>query len=126
MTQIRTLVVDDNECWLISIENFLGRIPGIQLVGTAKDGVEALVQVTALQPDLVIIDLVMPEMGGLEATKRLKAEPNAPRIVIVTLFCNPAYQNSAYLAGADGFVEKAEIYDKLPLLIQNLFPSTLV
>lgn len=126
MAEIRTLVADDNECWLMSLVNFLGRIPGVELVGTAKDGRDALIQAAALLPDLVIIDLLMPKMGGLDATKRLKAEPNAPRVVIVTLFGNPAYQSSAIMAGVDGYVEKAELYEKLPLLIQNLFPNTLV
>jgi DNA-binding NarL/FixJ family response regulator len=126
MAVIRTLVVDDNECWLTSLSNFLGRIPSIKLVGTAKEGYEALIKVTNLPTDLVIIDLVMPDIDGLEVAKRLKLKPNPPIVVIVTLFGNPAYRDLAYLAGADGYVEKAELYEKLPLLIQNLFPNPLV
>jgi DNA-binding NarL/FixJ family response regulator len=126
MADIQTLVVDDNECWLTSLSNFLARIPGIKLVGTAKNGHEALVKAAYLPTDLLIIDLVMSDIDGFEVTKRLKLESNPPVIVIVTLFGNPAYQDLAYLSGADGYVEKAELYEKLPLLIQNLFPNPLV
>lgn len=125
MAKIRILLVDDSERCLTAIAKFLVRIPNIQLVGTAKDGPEALIQAASLQPDLVIMDMAMPGMDGLTATRRLKATPNAPRVVIATVLDTSAYQNSANEAGVDGYIDKADLYEKLPSLLQELFPSPL-
>src|SRR5262249_59931152 len=71
----RVLLVDDNHDFLASVERFLSVEPGIAVVGRAASGREALDQVGRLRPEVVVMDLSMPEMDGLEATQRLKPQP---------------------------------------------------
>ncbi|MBI4278559.1 MAG: response regulator, partial [Armatimonadetes bacterium] len=73
-----------------------------------------------LRPDLVIMDLTMPGMNGLEATRRLKARPGAPRVVILSLHDSEAHRAVAAAAGADAYASKSEFGDALLGLIQAL------
>ena len=74
-----------------------------------------------LQPDLVVMDWAMPRMNGLEATRHLKNQSNPPCVVMVTVHSALPYQNAAHAAGADGFLNKNDIEEQLPVLIQSLF-----
>ena len=121
MSIIRTVLVDDYADFIESASQFLSTVPYIQVVGCARSGIEALQAVDRLRPDLVLMDLSMPCMGGLEATRRIKALDGAPRVVIVTLYNNPGYQIAARAAGADGFVSKSEFGEDLVPLIRDLF-----
>jgi len=70
--------------------------------------------------DLVLMDAVMPEMDGFEATRRIKREVNAPLVVIVSLHDSPSARRAAEDAGADGFVAKSELVRTLPGLLASL------
>jgi DNA-binding NarL/FixJ family response regulator len=95
----------------------------IEIVGRALSGRDALEQVALLHPDLVLMDLAMPEMNGLEAARRIKVQPDAPRVVILTLYDNPEYHAVAGAVGADGFVAKSEFGTQLLPLIHKLFAN---
>jgi DNA-binding NarL/FixJ family response regulator len=84
-----------------------------------------LEQTTALRPDLVLMDLAMPGMGGLEATRRLKAEPDAPRVIMLSLHEHPMYRTAALDAGANGFVPKSKLGTALLPMIHSLFPAAI-
>jgi DNA-binding NarL/FixJ family response regulator len=122
MPHIRVFLVDDNLEFLEAATNFLKTDPQLEVVGRATSGHEALEQVAALQPDLVLIDLTMPDMSGLEATQQLKSQPNAPRVAILTLHDNPEYRIRAETVHADGFVPKSEVGTQLLPLIHALCP----
>jgi DNA-binding NarL/FixJ family response regulator len=117
----RVLLVDDNQDFLESAANFLASDPEIEIVGRASSGRCALEQVPVLKPDLVVMDLTMPEMNGLEATRRLKSQPDGPRVIILTLHDNPEYRAAAQEVQADGFVAKSELGLELLPLIRELF-----
>jgi DNA-binding NarL/FixJ family response regulator len=106
---MRVLIVDDNADFLRAAEVFVGRLPGVTEVSVAVSGENALEQVRTWLPDVVLMDLLMPGMDGLEATRRLKASPGGPRVLIVSLFGDSAYRAAATEAGADGFMPKSEI-----------------
>jgi two-component system chemotaxis response regulator CheY len=108
MPPLRLLLVDDSPLFLDSAVQLLSRDPEIEIVGRAFSGEEALTRVAALQPDLVLMDIAMPGMGGLEATRQIKALPKPPRVVILTLYDNPEYRAAAERAGADGFICKSD------------------
>jgi CheY-like chemotaxis protein len=91
------------------------------VVGAARSGQDALYYVEKVHPDLVLMDLVMPEMNGLEATQRIKAQPGAPYVIIVTLYGNSEYRAAAIRAGADGLVAKSTFETQLQSMIQSLF-----
>ncbi|MBI5841863.1 MAG: response regulator transcription factor [Chloroflexi bacterium] len=113
MLPIRILLVDDSAVFLNSVESFLSTDPAVKIVGRALSGRSALEQISSLQPDLVLMDLSMPEMSGLEATRLIKARKDAPCVVILTLHNHPQYRKASQAAGADGFVSKAELGTQL-------------
>ena len=120
---IRVLLVDDNPEFLKSASEFLALQPSLQVVGYAISGAEALEQIPRLAPHLILMDWAMPHMSGLEATQRIKAQKNAPRVVILTLYNIRQYRTAAQLAGADGFISKADWGAQLMPLIQQLFAA---
>jgi DNA-binding NarL/FixJ family response regulator len=121
MLTIRIILVDDSPEFLESAAHFLSIQPSIQIVGRALSGTEALEQAARLQPDLVLVDWAMPEMNGLEAARCLKAQPAAPRVIVLTLYDTPRYRAAAQAAGTDGFVNKADFGAQLMPLIHKLF-----
>jgi DNA-binding NarL/FixJ family response regulator len=117
----RVLLVDDSTEFLQSAAHFLGSEPGVEVIGQASSGGDAVEEVSRLRPDLVLMDLNMPGMNGLEATRRIKSQPDSPRVIILTLHENPEYRAAAEAARADGYVSKSELGDQLLPLIQTLF-----
>jgi DNA-binding NarL/FixJ family response regulator/class 3 adenylate cyclase len=103
---IRVVIVDDQEMVRTGFRLILGATDGLSVVGEAKDGLEALDVVAELQPDVVLMDIRMPEMNGIEATQRITAAPDAPRVVILTTFDLDEYVYDALRAGASGFMLK--------------------
>jgi DNA-binding NarL/FixJ family response regulator len=121
MRSLRVLLVDDSPEFLESAGRLLARHAELQIVGRATSGHEALEQVAALSPDLVLMDLAMPGMTGLEATRRIKALPGAPRIVIMTLYDVAEYRIAARGVSADGFIAKTSMRSGLIPMLEPLF-----
>ncbi|WP_245565208.1 response regulator transcription factor [Nocardioides insulae] len=84
----------------------LGGQPDLQVVGEAPDGAEAMTLIPRVRPDVVLMDIRMPRLNGLEATRRLQREPSPPRIIVLTTFDADEHVVSAVAAGADGFLLK--------------------
>jgi DNA-binding NarL/FixJ family response regulator len=121
MKPVRVVVVDDSPVFRESLCEFLKQHSDIELVGTAASGSEAVRKAEELAPDLLIMDLVMPEMNGLEATRLIKAAPvHRPKVILVTLHEPRPFAKAAASAGADGFVRKAEIPRLLFPMIHHL------
>lgn len=119
--RIRTLIVDDSPVVLDTLGSFLGMLDCFSVVGVARDGAQAVSLAGVLRPDLVLMDLHMPEMNGLEATRHLKARPHAPRVIIMTLDESRNWREAARKAGADGFVPKLDLFEQLPATLRMLF-----
>ena len=119
MMPIRTMLVDDNPEFLRAATNFLRADPQIEFVGQATSGREAIEQVSRLWPDVVIMDLVMPNMSGLKATEQIKAQPEPPYIIILTLYDDPEYRAEAQRVNADGFIPKSDFGTRLLPLIHS-------
>lgn len=103
---VRILLVDNHARFLETASQLLETLPGVEVVGRALSGPEAVEKTARLHPDLIFTDLVMPGMDGLCLTRYLKAQPHAPRIILVTLFDACGYREAALAAGADGFLAK--------------------
>lgn len=106
MAEIRVLIVDDHAILREGLRSLLNLQADIQVVGEASDGQAALELVRQLRPDVVLMDISMPVMDGLEATRRLKQEFPETRILILTQHDNREYVFSLLQAGAVGYVLK--------------------
>jgi DNA-binding NarL/FixJ family response regulator len=117
LTTIKILLVDDNHTFLSAVRNFLAQVPDVQVVAEAYDGCMALVLAAELQPDLVLMDIAMPGMSGLEAAHALKALVQPPQVVFLSMHDGASYRDAARDLGARGFVGKSEfVVDLIPLL----------
>jgi two-component system chemotaxis response regulator CheY len=119
--KIRALLVDDNPEFLDFAARYLAGDEGVEVVGAALSGAEALTLAEKLRPDLALVDLSMPGMNGLDVARLLKSRPDPPRVVLLTMYDNPEYIEAAGKMGADGFVTKAELDTRLLNVIHALF-----
>jgi DNA-binding NarL/FixJ family response regulator len=103
---VRVLVVDDQELIREGIASLLGIQPGIDVVGTARDGREAVEQAIALAADVVLMDVRMPGCDGTEATARIRRERPACQVMMLTTFDDEDYVVQALRAGAAGYLLK--------------------
>ncbi|MFT8637142.1 MAG: response regulator transcription factor [Pseudoclavibacter sp.] len=106
-SEVRVLVVDDHPIVRAGIVAALSGEPGFQIVGEAGDGADALVQADAVAPSLVLMDLRMPGMGGVEATRRLLVAHPGLLVVVLTTYETDEEILSAIEAGASGYLLKA-------------------
>ncbi|PQZ54756.1 MULTISPECIES: response regulator transcription factor [unclassified Microbacterium] len=105
--QIRVLLVDDHALLRAGFRTILDTQPDITVVGEASSGAEAVAQASALRPDVITMDVQMPDMDGIEATRRIVADPAVgAAIAIVTTFDRDDYLYEALDAGASGFLLK--------------------
>jgi CheY-like chemotaxis protein len=122
MNRLKVLLVDDNLEFLEVAAEFLSGQAAIELVGMAQSGRSGVEMVAQTSPDLVIMDLAMPGMNGLEATRRIKAQPSPPHVIIVTMYDGPEVFSLAHDAGADDFITKSDFGDSLLSVAFKLFP----
>jgi DNA-binding NarL/FixJ family response regulator len=104
--KIRVLVVDDHVVVRSGLEQLLATTDDIELVGTASNGNEAIEAVGSLHPDVVLMDLSMPELDGVEATRRISADHPSSRVLVLTSFSDQSRILDALSAGADGYLLK--------------------
>jgi DNA-binding NarL/FixJ family response regulator len=105
-TSTRVLVVDDDPLVRSALTLMLGGQPDVEVVGEAGDGREGVRLAERLQPEVVLMDLRMPGVDGLEATRELHAKPDPPRVIVLTTFDADDHVVAALAAGADGFLLK--------------------
>jgi DNA-binding NarL/FixJ family response regulator len=103
---IRILLADDQTLVRDGFRSILEREPDLEVIGEAGEGQQAVETSRRLRPDVVLMDIRMPVMDGLEATRRLLADPDPPRILVVTTFDRDEYVYQALKAGASGFLLK--------------------
>ena len=113
MDPFRVLLVDDSSTFMAIAARFLSTREGIVLVGAASGGNDALALTAELRPDVILLDLAMPGMSGLEAIPLLREVLPGVGIVALTLLAGNGYQEAALEAGADDFVAKADLTDLL-------------
>jgi len=103
---VQVLVVDDDPLVRGALTLMMGGRDDVTVVGEAADGREGLEAAARLQPDVVLMDLRMPVLGGLEATRELHRKPDPPRVIVLTTFDADEHVLGSIAAGADGFLLK--------------------
>lgn len=117
---VRILVVDDHEHFRNFITSTLRKQPHLQVIGEAQDGPEAVQAVQALQPDLVLLDIGLPTLNGIEAGRRIrKAAPNT-KIVFLTQESSRDTVDAAFNLGASGYVVKGQAGEELIMAIHSV------
>lgn len=123
MTAIKVVLVDDSDAFARAAAAFLKRNGRIAVLAIANSGEQAVELVRQHRPDLVLVDLNMPGMDGLEATRRIKALQAAPKVLAMTLEDFAERECAAIRAGADAFLPKTDLGARLYALIDRLFPG---
>lgn len=124
-SKIRIMLVDDNPTFLRVATAFLQRHDDLLVVGAVEGGEEALAQLLDIQPHVVLLDLAMPGLSGMETIPRLRAAMPHLGIVVLTMLDDSAYRQAVLAAGADGYVRKASMYTDLLPAIRQVVSATL-
>jgi len=111
--KIRVLLVDDHQMMRQGLAALLSAVADIEIVGEAADGRTALDLVRTLQPDVVVMDVGMPELNGIEATRRIRVEHEGVRVIALSTHTDKRYVHHMLAAGACGYVLKIAAHDEL-------------
>lgn len=116
----RILIVEDHNLLRQGLRSLVSTLPDFEVVGEARDGKEGIQQTLMLKPDLVLMDLSMPGMNGMEAAAQIKRRMPDVRIVALTAFKTDEYVREALKCGADGYVLKDASYDELVMALRRV------
>ena len=117
---IRVLIVDDQRMFRTALNRSLGEVTGIEIVGEAGDGEEAVRMAVEHCPDVVLMDIAMPVLGGMEATRRIRAKCPNTRIIGLSVYDNPGMDDLMLAAGAAAYVTKGCDLDMLVETIRSV------
>ena len=109
---LKVLIADDSVMICNRLTEAIQPVPGLEIVGEAHDGVEALQAIGTLKPDVVILDIRLPGINGLGVLEEIKKKPSAPVIIMLTNFPYLQYRQQATTLGADYFFEKSLEFGK--------------
>ena len=121
MKRIKVLIVDDHTLVRDGIRALLALAADIEVVGEAANGREALEKTRELSPDVVLMDLSMPKMSGMEATRRIRREFGGTRVLALTQYDDSEYVVPVIEAGARGFITKMAAFSELAAAIQAVY-----
>lgn len=117
---IRVIIVDDHAVVRSGLQQFLATTGDIELVGMAADGLEAIEVTAQTSPDVVVMDLSMPNLDGVEATRRISAEHPSSRVLVLTSFSDRTRIMDALSAGADGYLLKHSDPEEIAAAIRSV------
>ena len=105
---------------MAAVRKFLDVLPGTRVVGQAHDGRDALIKAEALKPDLILLDIAMPKMNGMEVARLIQTWSHPPKIVFLSMHDSLAYQEAARELGALGIVGKSDFVNELLPILESM------
>ena len=125
MGRIRVLLADDHETLLARVRSIL--CPDFEVVGTVANGRDAVTEVRRLDPDVLVIDISMPVLDGLQAASQLRRKACRTKVVFLTVHEDQDYVDAAFAAGASGYVTKSHVTsDLVPAIREALIGNTYI
>jgi len=109
----RVLIADDSEAIRGALSSLIARLPGVEIVGMAHTGAEALEMVRTLMPDLVTLDIRMPEMNGMRVLEAIRSDPVKPTVIVLTGLAEDEYRQKCLQLGAQYFFNKATEFERV-------------
>jgi len=123
LDEIRVLLVDENDDFLDGLSAWLSLTGRFAVAGVAHSGQQAVERAASFDPDVVLMDMRLPDISGLEATRRIKSRPNAPCVVLMAFHVSEAILAEARAAGADRCLSKYGTTRDFPLVAEDLCTS---
>lgn len=118
---IRVLIVDDHKLVREGFQLLLSRAQDIQVVAEARDGQEAVEIAQRLAPDVVLMDITMPHMNGIQATKLIRERCRNTQVIVVSMVSDEILLSQAYANGAKGYISKNDCFDRLVSEIRSVY-----
>ena len=120
MKKVRLLIADDHKIFRQGIKKLLEEEPDLQVVGEAADGRDTVKKATELKPDIILMDIAMANLNGLEATKQIKKVLPESKIIMLTMHKNEEYVLQSFQAGASGYILKEGAVEELVSAIRSI------
>ena len=117
---IRVLIVDDHALMRETLRSFLESLPGLEVVGEAENGLVAVQVAREKKPAVVVMDVIMPEMDGIEATRLITTEMPEVKVIALSMHCDEGYREALRQAGASCFVPKDSAFEELIRAIEGV------
>jgi DNA-binding NarL/FixJ family response regulator len=119
-SEIKVFIADDSLVVREHLVTMLDELAGIEIVGQAENVAEAIRGIRNLQPDVVILDMRMPDGSGIDVLQNIKQDTATPLVIILTNYPYPGYRQKCLDAGADFFLDKSSEFDQIPKLLEQL------
>ena len=118
--RLQILLADDNEPFRRRLRNLVDKSPDLEVLGEASDGEEAIRLARELQPDVVITDVVMPQLNGIEATRRIKRESPGVAVIALSMHGEDGFRRAMLDAGASTYLLKDNVLHELPKVLHAM------
>ena len=120
MDEIKLVLADDHRLFRLGLRQLIERHSGVRIVAEAATGLEAVTAAKELAPNIVVMDISMPELNGIEATRRIAAEAVAVKVIVLSMHSDHRYVHEALRAGAKGYLLKDSAPEELMLAIRKV------
>lgn len=121
--KLKVFIADDSDFIRERLPEMLSELSGIEIIGQAEDGIEAINSIRTLNPDVIVLDIRMPGKSGIEVLKEVKKHKPSTVIIILTNYPYPQYKKKCLEAGADFFLDKSIDFDQLTDILKQLSQS---
>ncbi len=123
---LQILLADDNEPFRRRVRNLMDKTPDLELLGEAADGEEAVRLARELQPDIVVMDVLMPRLNGIEATRRIKSEFPSIEVIALSMHGDDGFRHAMLDAGASTYLLKDNVLHELPKVLHSIAAARVI
>ncbi|OQW99036.1 MAG: hypothetical protein BWK74_03115 [Desulfobacteraceae bacterium A6] len=123
---MKVLIVDDSKAVCNGLQKMLTGIPGVKISGQAYKGKDAITSISELKPDVVILDIRLPDVSGIEVLKDIKEKKLSTKVIMLTNYPYPQYRKKCEELGADYFFDKVAEFEEIPVLIEELAKNKMI